>query len=458
MGETGKKQMSRGKSIFISHIYIVMLALSCVISYNGDWWDISWNHRMLINITAVDEVPYGYPLELTLNTEELISRGVLNPGCSDIRFVISMNETQLPYWIESGCNTTSTKVWVKLPAIPPGNYLEIYIYYDNPLASSTSDGKSVFEFFEDFSYFNSTRWSRSCPSDSLFSVEEGVLMMSAGSIFVNDTVGISTLNRTLEALVSFDLSYTSDASGIWISNSTEFVEPGYNTSASLYVNRTGVISNYTDPEYYTSNYTWPAIEPEYHILGITLLGDKTNYTVDGEVITTVSDAWDDGFHIGFGASGGGAAGCLAVIPLRIDWIRIRRTLQEPPDIVVGGEEKRTPPIVISIIESVDYNVTYNSTDDTEYPDESIESNEKRLKAAGEIIIRNNSSYDLSDVRVILDNTEKFISLPVYNPYYSETWGHVVDIDGWSQETGGRILLHIPDLSSGEMVLFDYILM
>ncbi|MEM0360148.1 MAG: DUF2341 domain-containing protein [Candidatus Diapherotrites archaeon] len=78
-----------------------------------------------------------YQVLVTINTSILVSAGKMRSDCADMRFSDSDNATSLSYWLESGCNSTTTKVWVKIPSIPNGNKT-IYFYYGNSSASSGS--------------------------------------------------------------------------------------------------------------------------------------------------------------------------------------------------------------------------------------------------------------------------------------------------------------------------------
>lgn len=91
---------------------------------------------------------------LELDTQALISAGKMNPDCSDIRFTGPDKITLLPHWIESGYNTAQTRIWVKVPLIPAASSVGIFLYYGCPgvSAASTSNGESIFEFFDDFDY------------------------------------------------------------------------------------------------------------------------------------------------------------------------------------------------------------------------------------------------------------------------------------------------------------------
>ena len=108
-----------------------------------------WKYRKPITITGSSENLTDYQVLITLDTASLISDGKMKSDCSDIRFTDADDNQTLPYWIESGCNTSQTKIWVKVPSIPT-NGTTIYMYYGNPSASSESDGDAVFEFFDDF--------------------------------------------------------------------------------------------------------------------------------------------------------------------------------------------------------------------------------------------------------------------------------------------------------------------
>jgi hypothetical protein len=73
----------------------------------------------------------------------------MNDSCKDIRFtfVNSSGEYSIPYFIESGCNSENTKIWIRVPKISVGN-TTIFMYYGNPNAESKSNESSLFENYE----------------------------------------------------------------------------------------------------------------------------------------------------------------------------------------------------------------------------------------------------------------------------------------------------------------------
>lgn len=97
---------------------------------------------------------------------------------ADIR-VASASGIERSWWIESGINTASTKLWVKVDQIPVAG-TAIYLYYGNPSATlgghHADNGPSTFDLFDDFEAgtLDSTRWSAG-QSYRLPSQQAGVL-------------------------------------------------------------------------------------------------------------------------------------------------------------------------------------------------------------------------------------------------------------------------------------------
>ena len=100
------------------------------------WADSDFQYRRPITID-----PGGasnltdFQINVIVDTATLISEGKLNSDCSDVRFYDDDDTTKLPYYLESGCNTSSTLFWVKLA----DNGTSIYMYYRNPSATSESN-------------------------------------------------------------------------------------------------------------------------------------------------------------------------------------------------------------------------------------------------------------------------------------------------------------------------------
>ena len=112
------------------------------------WFNGSWNYRVGINITERNNTNLSdYQINMSINTSGLVSAGKMLSDCSDMRFA---DETakEIPYWIESGCNSSNTKVWIKMN-LSAGSNRTIYLYYGNTGATSNSNGANVFDYYDD---------------------------------------------------------------------------------------------------------------------------------------------------------------------------------------------------------------------------------------------------------------------------------------------------------------------
>ena len=100
-----------------------------------------------------------YQILITVDTATPISAGKMKSDGGDIRFYDGT--TSLNYWIENGTiNTSSTRIWVKIPSIPASFKKTIQMYYGNPNLGSLSSGDKTFLFFDDFNgtSLNTDKW------------------------------------------------------------------------------------------------------------------------------------------------------------------------------------------------------------------------------------------------------------------------------------------------------------
>jgi hypothetical protein len=116
--------------------------------------------------------------------------------------------TLLNYWLESGCNTASTKIWVKVPSIPANSTKLIYVYYGNPGATSQSNGDATFDFFDDFlgTSLNTNKWQVINSGSGSYSLSNGeITIASAG-----DWWGTSNNALYIISSTSFPYNYIAE--------------------------------------------------------------------------------------------------------------------------------------------------------------------------------------------------------------------------------------------------------
>ncbi|MHC1716880.1 MAG: DUF2341 domain-containing protein [Candidatus Dojkabacteria bacterium] len=111
----------------------------------------NWIYRKSIDIINKNSLPLAEEdVLLSINTKELIELNKLKANCADIRFIDYDGYSQLKYWVEGGCNTEETQIWVRIPLIPSEGKT-IYIYYGNTNAEDTQEkweGKFFIQSFD----------------------------------------------------------------------------------------------------------------------------------------------------------------------------------------------------------------------------------------------------------------------------------------------------------------------
>jgi len=110
----------------------------------ADWFDDSWLFRQIISVTNSGSAQTDFQVQLSIDTATLITATKMQSDCDDIRLT-DLNGKLLSYWLEPNtCNTSATKVWVKMPSIPAAIGAGIYFYYGNSAANSVSSTANAF--------------------------------------------------------------------------------------------------------------------------------------------------------------------------------------------------------------------------------------------------------------------------------------------------------------------------
>jgi hypothetical protein len=239
-------------------------------------WLQGWRYRraILIDNTKSANALSDYQVPVTVNTAALIAEGKMMSDCRDIRFTDSDGQTPLPYWIESGVNTASTLVWVRVPSIPASSTKTIYMYYGNPLATSASDGNSVFLFFDSFES-GLTKWATSGTVTTSFDYAyEGKysLKCGAGISYAYNTGFSPSTNIAVHVRYYDRMTAATEAHMLaaWDGTTKGLVGVDDTISASYYVYRIG-------DTYYVSNV---ARARGWHKFVITHDGARRQFWID----------------------------------------------------------------------------------------------------------------------------------------------------------------------------------
>jgi hypothetical protein len=321
-----------------------------------------------INNTQNSNTLTNYQVLVTIDTASLISVGKMRSDCGDIRFTDSDGATVLNYWVESGCNTASTKIWVKVPSITASSTKTIYLYYGNPSASSTSNGDAVFDFFDDFlgTSLNTTKWG----ATGAYSIGSSQITITTGSVYSIATVA-SQSGSISEAKVKWNnfVSY----SGLAIANaqSTQGGNGGSNKvvyllnaggGANVYAwAANGISASYNIVEFVAQ---FTATAGTTYIIGHAVTPSQVIFYKDRAVTNSYAGTWSAPFYLWLGYFTGSAAGAADISDIVIDWVLVRKYTSPEPTTSVGVEETSQQQQTVFYIQNQTGNVGIGTTTPT----------------------------------------------------------------------------------------------
>jgi len=120
-------------------------------------WLSGWNYRKSHVIQNASGAGTNYQIRITVHYgagtdggEHVYLNGRCRTDFGDVRFTDDDGITLLNYWMQEYTSGDRAIFWVKIADNLDYSSATIYVYYGNPSATSTSNGTSTFEFFDDF--------------------------------------------------------------------------------------------------------------------------------------------------------------------------------------------------------------------------------------------------------------------------------------------------------------------
>ncbi|MDD5524482.1 MAG: DUF2341 domain-containing protein, partial [Smithella sp.] len=186
------------------------LSISSTVGTSTSLYSSIWQYQRAITIdNSAGGNLTNYQIKINdLDTATLVTAGKMKDNCWDIRFADNDATTELNYWIESGCNTATTDIWVKVPSISASSTKTIYMYYGNivaPAASNMVNTGVLFDNFNDGDITNNPTWTDVSTAGSVEWSENKMHVIAGGTYDVVET----------EARTASNVSY-----GIWQWEST----------------------------------------------------------------------------------------------------------------------------------------------------------------------------------------------------------------------------------------------
>lgn len=330
----------------LNPIFLGLFFFSLPIHAQECMWD--WANRVPVEIDNSDgETLSDYQVRIVIDTETPIGLGLMEPDGSDLRVTMSACCDPLCYYIESGINTPSTVIWVKIPVIEAGSIATIYAFFGNPGVEAVSDAECTFAFYEDFDddlldfEFLCGSIDDSTITDGDYNLTwTGSGMMGSYSTFPFDEA------YTAEAYVN---SSTGNWPGIFWAKSTAQKSYGLMTAGGdARISLSGGGSGWcTGHNWASSLETYADDEGIWSLTWVETGNVVADFPTVG-AITSGSDLYakNEDLRLVVGGISYGVGG------INLDWIRVRKYAENPPTYSVGELDAFSPAPVLALPEEV----------------------------------------------------------------------------------------------------------
>lgn len=124
-------------------LLLYMITLCLLSSFSFAWWNGTWEHRQLVNISNTARNLTDYQVRVNLNTNNVGDGFNWSNGGFDLRFSNTTDDGLYDYWIEDWNNITNTSlIYIKVDGLFANNTNKIiYMYYGNNNAiKASTDG------------------------------------------------------------------------------------------------------------------------------------------------------------------------------------------------------------------------------------------------------------------------------------------------------------------------------
>jgi uncharacterized repeat protein (TIGR01451 family) len=176
------------------------------------WYNPLWHYRRPVIISnSSGQSLDDYQVLIKLDNSNFDFNKAVDQGW-DVRITTNDGSTEINYWIESWSRASHTAyIWVKIPHLEIGN-TTIYLYYNNPGVSTTSDGSATFDLFDDdWSQFTGA----GCVApECKWYIRNGDPKVYSGKLELTYGTGISTINLYQYKAVGYKANFFKDTLGI----------------------------------------------------------------------------------------------------------------------------------------------------------------------------------------------------------------------------------------------------
>lgn len=316
------------------YILLFVVFLSSIINTSYSQCLQGWTYSSPITITNSNPVPLvNFQVRIIINTGALVSAGHMQASGNDIRFTQGNCCNFLPHTIESGMNTSTTAIWIRVDSVPAGGNAIIELNYGNSSAISVDNAVATFDMWEPFDA-PMNHFSPTCGGGTYnVALGNGDLTWSSNYMIASDiTFDMDTI-YTVEGNVN-------SAAGNWPGINFSKVAPdykGYSMLLSGLQPRMGEAG--TSASDFCRGENWASgILSASSVVGIwsvtwistgNIIGSFP--TIGAMSSTSTTHARDNHMKVCIGGISSGSGS------MNLDWVRVRKYAASVPGFSVGSE-------------------------------------------------------------------------------------------------------------------------
>ncbi len=330
--------MRASQSVFIIICFTLILSLLSGSTILAEWAYPNWTLRreIVLDNSQNPNTLFGFQIKLIVPHY----RG-MQSDFDDLRFAKS-DETgtpPLPYWIEEFVEDRHAVVYTKVPDIPANGMTRIYVYYGNLNAQGESNGKAVFDFFDDFNDRDISDWQ--ILVGSWRAENEFLEQMLLG----NHMKALSSYTVTFPAIIEAQMNYLSTyhysgnhlliSKDSGVSSGYKFGYGGLNVGGTWIAKIVGGDTQHlvSDPTIWVGNYPYVWLKGKGTFDGT---GNLRFHLKAPDGVQVHLNAYDASYTLPFilGNYVGAHSG--------IDDLRVRKYTDPEPSYTIGKEESNFP--------------------------------------------------------------------------------------------------------------------
>jgi len=215
-------------------IYSLLIAISSL-SLQAQLSGYSFVKPITVTNTSTASA-INYQLKIVVNTQSLISASEMQASGNDIRFGKTCDGSTLyNFWVESGINTATTNIWVKIDTIAAGASKTFFMFHGNASAPAVSAIPGVFvgphsstdsvSGANSGGVFNSQRGFRFQPNEDLLVTHFGKNEPNGSTRYITlfDFATQAIITQTQVSGPAASYSYGPISNPLWLMQGTQYI-------------------------------------------------------------------------------------------------------------------------------------------------------------------------------------------------------------------------------------------